>query len=107
MPEAIFPDDSPTKRTLPFLYVAQIQALDGDVIEPEVPVSIWPTTGFNAGVARAYDHQGEAPLEFHAPLTVANRRLVLETVAYAIVEAVPHQFVPHVALRLRRMDSGG
>ena len=93
--------------SLPFYTTGELQALGGDVIEEDIPVSVWPASGYNAEAQRAYDHQGEAPLGYLAPLTVANRRLIIEGTEYALVECVAHPFVPHCALRLRRIDAGG
>lgn len=93
--------------SLPYLYVGVLSRLDGSVIEAELPLSWWPAYGQNTPVGRAFDHTGECPLSYAAVLLESNTRIQSEGKNFAVVEAVPQQILPHVALRLREMHPGG
>jgi hypothetical protein len=94
---------------LPYITLGELQQQDGTVIATDIPITVWPTTGSVTRYGEAYDHQAEASLDFvnelvHGP---ANRRLVVDGVRYTIMQALPHTFLPHVELRLRRVKAGG
>lgn len=88
---------------LPFIAVADLVELGGDVVTPDVPVSIWPAGGArNRDAGRHHSHEGEAPLEHEDELCAPNRSLIYEGDTYRITEAVPHPLMAHVALRLTK-----
>jgi hypothetical protein len=89
---------------LPVLYAAQLVERPNTVVTV-LNCSIWPATQRINSAGVAYDHEGEAPLEHADALAVANRVLRWDGNDYMIVEATPHPLLPHVALRLRRVES--
>lgn len=109
MPRAVVvtPDAIPgVGASLPFLSRGSLTELGGEVVLADVPVSVWPTPGRNTPTGRAYDHEGEASME-NRGLWGYNQRLVVDGVTYAIVDAVPQPFLPHMSLALREMRPGG
>jgi hypothetical protein len=92
---------------LPFNKTATLREANGTIVD-DVPVAIWSATGGNTSIGRAYDHEGQAPQNFYNPLVAApNRYLEHDGVRYRIVSATLHEFLPHVALRLREVRPGG
>ena len=105
MAEAIFPFIIyPPEGQLPFINTARV--MKGDtLIALNVPVSVWPVGGTLTDVGLAYDHQGEAPLEYAQILRMANCRLYIDDMRYTVVSIEKNEYVPHVALALREMNS--
>ena len=113
MPRAVFPDPTPPaagRRALPYMDQATILEQSGAVVALDVPCSVWPATNQRADTTgEVFDHRGEIPARFAADVIErANLWLDVEGGArYRIVGAVQHSFVPHIALELRRVKSGG
>lgn len=109
MPRAVvIVSDSPagTGASLPFITRATVTELGGEVVMANVPITVWPTPGRNTPTGRAFDHSAEAAL-VNVGLWGHNQRVEVDGRSYAIVEAVPHVFLPHIALSLREMRPGG
>lgn len=77
------------------------------VIFEAMRCAIWPTRTRTAPGGTVYDSIGEAPLEYLFALRVANRVLRRNGRDYLIVSATAHEFLPHVALRLRETVGAG
>jgi hypothetical protein len=94
---------------LPYLRKGTLQKQDGTVIALNIPVSVWPANGVTSRYGEYFDHQAEASPHYVNELVngPANRRLVIDGVKYNIVQATPHDFLPHVELTLRRVKAGG
>lgn len=95
--------------TLPFLTTGELQDQGGGSIfgAEDVPLTVWPARASSSPQGRTYTHEGEAHLDFAEDLQVPNRQLVVDGLTYKIVNAQPQQFVPHVALELRRVEGNG
>lgn len=92
---------------LPFRDKLPLQENDGTLVA-EIPISVWPADGQTTGRAASnYDHEAQAAWEFAAALEVANRQIVWKGKTLRIIESVPMDDLPHVALRLREVRSGG
>jgi hypothetical protein len=103
MAEAIFPFIVyPVEGQLPFLNTARVMKGD-ELLATNVPVSVWPVGNAFSSVGLAYDHQGEAPLDFAQLLRTPNARLFIDDERYTIVNIEKNLHMPHVALTLREM----
>ena len=95
--------------TLPFSKLAEVRNQDGsDVVGHTMPVSDpWPTrrSVFEAGAH--YDFEAEAPLEYADVLEAANVSLTIGGRVYKVIDRERHDYLPHVALRLRETRAGG
>jgi hypothetical protein len=109
-PQAIFPfvvspppqAGVPGTGVLPFFSMARLE--QGDTLLADgVPMTVWPTPGSTTEVGAAYDHEGEAPLEYKNLLRFSNVRVYIDDVRYTIVNWSANDFFPHVALQLREM----
>ena len=95
---------------LPFTQAAELLESNG---QPVAGVSlelspIWPAqSGAVNATGRAYDHRAEAPAALADALQVPNRRVRVGATAYTIIDATPHEFLPHTELRLREVRPGG
>lgn len=93
--------------TLPFLTSGTLKESDGSTVS-SIKVSLWPSSGgTNTEVGREYDHEAQAPVSYYAACRVPNRKITVNSVDYRIIGAIEHPYLPHVALRLREMKSGG
>jgi hypothetical protein len=92
---------------LPFDLTATLKERPNTTVEASVPVAIWPARVRPRDGGDHYDHEGEAPLEHHVALAVPNRFLEVGGERYVVVEAQRNDYLPHVALRLRRTKSSG
>jgi hypothetical protein len=92
---------------LPFDQLAEIQDQSGSTLVEDVPVHL--ELGGASAIARgvAYDWTGEAHSD-SAPHLIrqTNRRLVVGSVTYKVVEAFQNEFIPHVELRLLEVRGG-
>lgn len=103
MAEAIFPFVVyPAEGQLPFINTARVMRGD-TLLALNVPVSVWPVSGSATDVGIAYDHQGEAPLDFAHLLRTPNVRLYIDELRYTVINIEANLFMPHVALLLREM----
>jgi hypothetical protein len=104
MAEAIFPFIIyPAEGQLPFLNLARVMRGD-ELLAANIPISVWPVGNAFSNVGLAYDHQGEAPLDFAPLLRTPNARLFIDDQRYTIVNIEKNVHIPHVALSLREMQ---
>lgn len=92
--------------SLPYIQTAEVSTLGGTLVV-ETPCTIWPAGGRNDSSGRYYDHVAEAPYEMREELAAENLTFVADGVTYKLVSCVAHQFLPHLALFLRRVNPGG
>lgn len=98
-PGPVTPDEG---FMLPYIRMGRLM-LGEEILSATIPISVWPTTGTTTDVGLAYDHQGEAPLEYAPLLRTPNARLYINDIRYTIVDIATNEYVPHVALALREM----
>lgn len=92
---------------LPYLKLADITNQAGADVMSDVPCMVWPTPGRNDSTGRYYDYYGELDYGAWEALQVPNLTLTIDTVPYKLIDAVPHEFLPHVSITLRRVSAGG
>lgn len=100
---------------LPFLLEAQLLAEDRSVLLKEVPCAVWPAQNQSVSASAVeHDHRGEAPLahqgvDLTRELAFPNRRLRIadgpRRGTYNIVGSSTHDFLPHIALELRKVGA--
>jgi hypothetical protein len=66
-----------------------------------ITVTVWPARQTFGASGRHFDYEGEAPRAYADDLRVRNRQLRIGRKVYKIIEAIPHDFLPHVALELK------
>lgn len=91
---------------LPFMHEAVLKEKPDDTVR-SFGCSVWPVRMSNTRAGAQYDHEGEAPLEVADDCAVPNRYIEWQGRTYQVLEATPHSFVPHTALRLRETRAGG
>lgn len=94
-------------RSLPFKQRATLIDKPNTTVASDVPVSVWPTRSTTTRAGTTYDAIGEAHVDYADELAVANRVLRVDGADYVVVSATPHDFIPHVELRLRRTVGAG
>ena len=92
---------------LPFARSAQVKVRPSTILEEALPCTIWPTGSRMTTAGVAYDHEGEAPLDFYGLLREPNRVLVLDGEEYVVVDCQQNVYLPHVAMVLRRARPAG
>jgi hypothetical protein len=92
--------------TLPFLSMATVTR-NGEPVSTTMPISIWPAGARVADVGGVYDHEAEAPIIYAEALAMSNVRVTVDEIVYTVVDAQAQPFLPHVALQLRQVRSGG
>lgn len=92
---------------LPFDKTGQIKHGGADVGDP-IELSVWPAElNSTTATGEAYDFTGEAQEEAAEDLVgKPNRRIVVDGETFVVVAAFFHGYLPHVELRLRRMEAG-
>jgi len=96
-----------TYRSLPFSAECTLKQRPDTVLAEGVPCSVWPTRSRVTLSGLTYDHEGEVPLKFYEVVRQANVVLVTGDEDYVVVDAQPNQYLPHVALMLRRSRPEG
>ncbi len=96
-----------TYAPLPFARTGTVKERPDTLIVPELPVSVWPTGTRLTPAGLAYDHQGEAPVDFYQQLAGTNLVLTLDGEEYVIVDCQQNVYLPHTALLLRRSRPSG
>lgn len=104
MPRIVFPAGDQPTRALPFNRLGVVFEKPATIVVDGLPCAVWPARTRVEGSGAYADHEGEAPLAYLPQLAVPNRVLQVDGVRYTIVEATAHEFLPHVAMRLRRAD---
>lgn len=94
--------------SLPFSQTCSVKKQDGTIVASGIPISpVWPANGSHTDIGQQFDHQAEAAMVGLAALSGTNRSVVIGSKTYRVVEAIPNDFLPHVALFLRIIVPGG
>lgn len=94
--------------TLPFIKTGLLREKGGTPVVEELPISDpWPTTRSVFAAGAHYDHEAEAALLYADELETPNLILEVDGRAYMIIDRQRHNYLPHVALKLRETRPGG
>lgn len=93
--------------SLPYLKMADVNDQAGVSVLVDVPCMVWPVPGRMDTTGRYYDYYGEMDLGAWDSLQTPNLTLTIDMVPYKLIDAVPHEFLPHIAITLRRVSAGG
>lgn len=80
--------------------------LTGSAAGTTFPISpVWPTPGGVTEAGYSYDHEAEAPIVAFGLLTTPNVLVEILDERYRVIDVQRNTFVPHLVVRLRRMEA--